>query len=67
MYRINRLAKLLLGVLMALVIAFLFVQNNNRSDDNTGGNTMISHTIQKSVDTTSAQIQKFIKTLNQLK
>ena len=64
---INRLTKLLLGIAMALVIGFLFVKNNDLQDASPADKTLISHTIQKSVDTTYAQIQRFIKTINPIK
>lgn len=65
--RIGRVPKLLMGIVMALVIAFLFVKNNDLQENSTEDQTLISHTIQKSVDTTAAQIQRFIKTINPVK
>ena len=65
--RISRVVKLLMGIIMAVVIAFLFVKNNDLQDNGTEDKTLISHTIQKSVDTTAAQLQRFIKTINPVK
>ena len=64
---ISRLTKLLLGIAMALVIGFLFVKNNDLQEATTADKSLISHSIQKSVDTTSAQIQRIIKTINPIK
>jgi len=52
---------------MALVIGFLFVKNNDLQDTPAVDKSLISHSLQKSVDTTSAQIQRIIKTINPIK
>jgi hypothetical protein len=65
--RIGRVTKLLMGIVMALVIVFLFAKNNDLQEDSTEDQTLINHTIQRSVDTTAAQIQRFIKTINPTK
>ncbi len=65
--RIGRPSKLLTGIVMALVIAYLFVKNNDLETESVGDETLISRSIQKSVDTTAAQLQRFIKTINPIK
>jgi hypothetical protein len=63
----SRLTNLVLGIAMAVVIAFLFIKHNDLQDANATDQDLISQKIQTSIDTTSAQIQRFIKTINPIK
>jgi hypothetical protein len=64
---VNRITKLLLGIVIALVVGFLFVKNNNVQESIVADKNLLGNIIQRSVDTTSSQIQRFIKTINPIK